>query len=80
MLWSASNQEGYCEQKTREFVEELENWGWDCGRGSSTSIDAEAPAEPAVEEADMQVDAPATPDDTEALAPADADTADDSMN
>jgi len=32
VLWSATNQAGYCEMKTEEFVAKLEGWGWDCGQ------------------------------------------------
>ncbi len=30
VLWSAYNESGYCERKTREFIAELEGWGWEC--------------------------------------------------
>jgi hypothetical protein len=30
VLWSATNEVGYCETKAQEFVEKLENWGWNC--------------------------------------------------
>jgi hypothetical protein len=53
VLWRALQQEGYCEEKTQEFVRQLASWGWSC---SQTEASEEA-AEP--EEAD----------DTEALAP-----------
>jgi hypothetical protein len=29
-LWSADNQEGYCEEKAKELVTRLESWGWVC--------------------------------------------------
>lgn len=29
-LWSANNQEGYCESKTDEFLQRLQWWGWIC--------------------------------------------------
>ena len=29
-LWSASNTEGYCEDKTEELVGKLQGWGWRC--------------------------------------------------
>lgn len=28
--WSADNEEGYCEEKAREFVEQHREWGWRC--------------------------------------------------
>ncbi len=30
VLWSAYNESGYCERKTREFIAQLEGWGWEC--------------------------------------------------
>ena len=30
ILWSAENQEGYCEAKAAEFVEKQQGWGWEC--------------------------------------------------
>ncbi len=60
VLWRANNEAGYCEARASEFVVKLEGWGWDCGS------DAPSAPEPASEP-----DAPAEPDDTEALAPAD---------
>ena len=30
VLWYAESQEGYCEEKAREFVGKLESWGWVC--------------------------------------------------
>lgn len=29
-LWSATNQEGYCESKADEFLQRLQRWGWSC--------------------------------------------------
>lgn len=37
VLWHATNQEGFCESKAEEFVDELESWGWDCGRGTTSA-------------------------------------------
>lgn len=28
--WEADNEEGYCEEKAREFVEQHREWGWRC--------------------------------------------------
>ena len=53
VLWRAQKQEGYCEQKTQEFIRQLAGWGWNCAQGAAS----EEVAEP--EEAD----------DTGALAP-----------
>jgi len=30
VLWSAEGEEGYCEEKARDFVAKLESWGWVC--------------------------------------------------
>lgn len=32
VLWDAQNKEGYCEQKTEEFIEKQRGWGWDCAK------------------------------------------------
>ncbi len=53
VLWRALKEEGYCEQKTQEFVRQLASWGWSCGPAASAE-EAAAPGEA---------------DDTEALAP-----------
>ena len=29
-LWTAAGEEGFCEQKTQEFLDKLKGWGWDC--------------------------------------------------
>lgn len=29
-LWSAHYEEGYCEEKARELIENQSSWGWDC--------------------------------------------------
>lgn len=28
--WSAQNEEGFCEEKAEEFVEQHRDWGWRC--------------------------------------------------
>lgn len=30
VLWRASNEAGYCEQKAAEFAEKQRSWGWQC--------------------------------------------------
>lgn len=72
VLWSASQQAGYCEEKAAGLVAKLEGWGWDCGAtdpaapaASAAPAEAAAPAEPA--EAPEAPEAPA--DMTEDLAP-----------
>lgn len=37
ILWQAQNNEGYCENKAKAFVEKLESWGWRCSLNTSTS-------------------------------------------
>lgn len=29
-LWSATNEENYCEQQAQQFVEQHRDWGWRC--------------------------------------------------
>lgn len=60
VLWRAQNEEGYCEARAAEFAEKLRGWGWQCD--TATADDGGA--------ADAAAD---TADDTEALAPSDAD-------
>ena len=68
VLWSASQQAGYCEEKAGEFITKLEGWGWNCGAGEEAAAPA-APAEPA--EPAEAPEAPEEPADmTEDLAPA----------
>lgn len=43
VLWSATNEVGYCEKNAEALVAKLEGWGWDCGR--------DEPQEPPPEEA-----------------------------
>jgi len=61
VLWRALNQEGYCEEKTREFVTQLAAWGWDCNQNTGATSD-ETPESDATGEPDEA-------DDTEALEP-----------
>jgi hypothetical protein len=58
VLWRAQNEAGYCESKTKAFIEQLESQGFSCG-----SV-ADDMAEPAAEEP-LE-----SHDDTDALAPA----------
>ncbi len=60
VLWRATNEEGYCETKTTEFIATLSGMGWDCGAGVMPVDSAET------DEAE-----PAMMDDTDALAPVD---------
>ncbi len=56
VLWSAQNEDGYCEARTRDFIAQLTNWGWSCQAGD--------PAMPAESDDEMLGD-PAPADDTE---------------
>ena len=42
VLWSASQQAGYCEEKAAGLVEKLEGMGWNCGNDSSEAEPTEA--------------------------------------
>ena len=73
VLWSASQQAGYCEEKAAGLVARLAGWGWDCGATDPAA--PAAPAEPAESsepaEAPEAPEAPQAPADmTEDLAPA----------
>ena len=70
VLWSATQQQGYCEEQAAGLVAKLEGWGWDCGAAAPAApAEPEAPAEPA--EAPDAPEAPEAPEDmTEDLAPA----------
>jgi len=41
VLWSAEGEEGYCEEKARDFVAKLESWGWVCLETVSSEADVE---------------------------------------
>jgi len=87
VLWTAATQADYCDRKAREFVEELEGWGWSCAAGDSSftelteepvaageeSSAEEIPAdEGAADEAAAEEAAEGLTDDTAALEPAGA--------
>ena len=71
VLWSASTQAGYCEERATEFIAKLEGWGWNCASDGAAAAPSEPtePEEPA--DAAETPEAPAEPVDmTEDLAPA----------
>jgi len=77
VLWSASQQAGYCDEKAAGLVANLESWGWDCSSsGAAPAEPAQAaepaePAEPAEAAEPVEPAEPAEPADmTEDLAPA----------
>ena len=41
VLWTAANEEGYCEDKASELVAKLESWGWVCLETVSSEPSAE---------------------------------------
>jgi hypothetical protein len=67
VLWSATQQAGYCEEKAAGLVAKLEGSGWDCGPNTPpASPEPDEPVEPA--------EAPEAPSDTtDDLAPASPD-------
>ncbi len=54
VLWSADNMEGYCEDKARELVANLESWGWVCLETVSTEVEEVVEVEE-VTEVDVEV-------------------------
>lgn len=34
ILWQATTEEGYCEDKAETFVTKLTSWGWNCSEGA----------------------------------------------
>ena len=58
VLWTAENDEGYCEDKARGLVAKLESWGWVCLETVSSEPEAEAEAETETEtETETEVEA-----------------------
>ncbi len=47
ILWSATNDEGYCEAKAKEFEQKLGTLGWQCEAATASNV--EPKAEPAPE-------------------------------
>ena len=45
VLWSAENDEAYCEEKARELVANLESWGWVCMETVSAETGADTSSE-----------------------------------
>jgi hypothetical protein len=42
VLWRASTEAGYCEQKAAEFAEKQRSWGWQCVAMAPAKAPAEA--------------------------------------
>ena len=47
-LWSAENDDSYCEEKAQGFVAKLESWGWVCAETVSDEIDTDNEVEETV--------------------------------
>jgi len=45
VLWSASSEEGFCESRAAEFVEQLRGWGWDCSAAAGADGESASPAD-----------------------------------
>ncbi len=43
VLWSATNEVGYCDKNAEQLIAKLEGWGWDCTQGEAQEA---MPAEP----------------------------------
>jgi hypothetical protein len=41
-LWRAENEEGYCEEKAKEFAEKQANWGYECSVSVAEATTAQA--------------------------------------
>ena len=59
VLWSATNEVGYCEKNAEQLITKLKGWGWDCGPGEARES---APVEPDDTEALTTVEEPETDD------------------
>ena len=70
VLWRALSQEGYCEEKTQDFITQLGAWGWSCNQNATAAAAPTMPAEPVKPAEPAEPAEPAAMDDTEALAPA----------
>ncbi len=70
VLWRALSQEGYCAEKTRDFITQLGAWGWSCDQNAGAAAAPAMPAEPAEPAAPAEPAEPAAMDDTDSLAPA----------
>ena len=49
VLWRALNESGYCEARAREFIEQLESWGWSCSTVEAAVTDDTAALAPPAE-------------------------------
>ena len=54
VLWSASNEQGYCDAQAEGFLARLEGLGWQCSAGTRADTPATEPAaaEPPADDAD----------------------------
>ena len=68
VLWTATNDDSFCEEKAEELVAKLDSWGWVCVETISDKQDADdsivspaAPEEPAAPEQPATPVAPSAP-------------------
>ncbi len=65
VLWSADSDPTYCQNKAKELITKLEEWGWDCGRDSETIVEEDVVDDVETVEPDELLgdpDAPEAPD------------------
>jgi hypothetical protein len=62
VLWSAQNEEGYCEARAAEFVERLEGMGWTCWDAGADSAEQDDTTDLAPAEEDIEISDPASED------------------
>ena len=43
VLWKADTEQGYCEQKANEFINQQESWGWRCTKHPLNSPETPTP-------------------------------------
>ena len=41
VLWSATQEAGYCEARAEEFIAKLTEWGWNCGQPEAEQAEPE---------------------------------------
>lgn len=58
VLWSAMNEEGYCEARTTEFVAKLQDMGWTCTARGTGDDDAAADDTEALAPAEAEIEIP----------------------
>jgi len=77
VLWSASNDPNYCEEKARAFVDKQTAWGWTCVETISDNNDSpdattETTSDTATDDTDAATSSPATESSATEDAPAES--------